>query len=172
MGGITIDISNAPQIVGKLQLVQNILMNEVSKILHANSETIFVKKASERLEKQIEGYSPVITPPVRTGALNDSITTKVIKPRGIRVEERIGSFGTTYAHFVEKGTGPRAGHGRIVAKNKSGFMYFRDGDGNWYVAKEVRGMPPRPFITPTAVEDSDRYADEVISDIFSLLRFV
>ena len=85
--------------------------------------------------------------PVDTGRLRSSIHTEMFTDDG-QVIARIGT-NVGYARYIEEGTGIYGPRGRPIRPVRAQFLsWVPRGQSKRVFAREVRGVPPRPFLMP------------------------
>jgi len=84
--------------------------------------------------------------PRDTGALANSITARVTRRGSVSVGTV--SVGAPYGRYVHDGTGIYGRRGAMIRPRRAQFLSWVDrGTGNRVYARQVRGVPARPFLT-------------------------
>lgn len=86
----------------------------------------------------------VATAPVDEGRLRNARTSSVVD-EAVRLRGRL-EFTADYALFVHEGTGIYGPRGTPIKPKRSEYLVFRGRDGSLVFARQVKGMPGRPWL--------------------------
>ena len=115
---------------------------EIDAFLRAPSGPVYQAVATR--VRKTEAIA-VATAPVNFGRLKGN------RESGVRDEgsKLVGfvSFTTYYALYVSLGTGIYGPKGAPIKPKKGKALVFRGRDGELVYARQVKGMPPNPFLT-------------------------
>ena len=167
-GGDTFVVyTNFDQIADDLKFIQNRVKLDWVKMMKRACDEILVKNAKIRLRKLITGYKRTIKSK-RTGNLVKGIESVVKKAQFTNVEIYFGNK-VSYGIYFEKGTGIYGPKMRYIKPVKKRILAWKSG-GLWYFAKQVAGMPPRPYLLPTAQQEWGNVLKHLLDQVMDVLK--
>ena len=159
--------TNFGQVANELKILQNAVTLNWVKIMKKACDEILVKKAKIRLRKLIAGYKRTIKSK-RTGNLVKGIHCIVKSAMFTNVEIWFGN-SVSYGIYFEKGTGVYGPKMKYIKPIKKRILAWQSA-GQWYFAKQVAGMPPRPYLLPTAQQEWGNLLVFLLASILTILQ--